>query len=94
VTVVQATAARLTARRWPWTLVLIGAMLLPLYAFFTWTGQCVDMVAGAGDSYCTTSPSIGWPGAWLLTAVGAVAFVVSLIQLVRLSLTRGSRTSI
>ena len=88
---VEATVQSKTARRWPWALLLIAAVLLPLYAFWSWSGQCVDTAPGAGESYCTSGPSIGWPSAWLLAAIGAVAFIVSAVRLVRLSLQRSGK---
>lgn len=77
--------ARTRPARWPWALLLVVAVLLPLCAFSAWSGQCFDAAEGAGESFCTSGPSVGWPAAWLLTAVGAVAFVVAAIRLVRIA---------
>lgn len=81
------------ARRRPWVVLLVAAVLLPIGAFMMQTGQCVDMVAGAGESSCTSGPSIGWPGAWLLAAAGAITLVFSVVRLVRLSRQQRSRIS-
>lgn len=69
-------SARPTPARWPWVLLLLAAVLLPLYAFFSWSSQCVDMAPCAGESYCTSGPSTRWPAARLLSAAGAGAFVL------------------
>ena len=46
------------------------AVLVPLIAFGTQVGSCVDYAPGSGsESHCTSGPALGVPGAWLVSAV-------------------------
>jgi hypothetical protein len=53
---------------------VIALVIVPALAFGNQAGECVDYAADAGvDSYCTSGPAIGYPGAWVLT-VAALLF--------------------
>ncbi|MET0788694.1 MAG: hypothetical protein ABWY33_05560 [Cellulomonas sp.] len=69
---------------------LVAAVVVPavvvLFAFGLTTGSCYEAADGADtQSYCTSGPMVGLPGAWILS-IGAAVF--ALYALLRL---RGSR---
>lgn len=48
----------------------LAAVLVPLIAFGTQVGFCVDYEPDSSfESYCTTGPSLGVPGAWLVSII-------------------------
>jgi hypothetical protein len=57
--------------------------------FLVWgtrVGECVDYAAGAGkDSFCTSGPSVGYPGAWAISVTSVLIAAYGVYRLARRS---------
>lgn len=70
-------------RKAPWFVALLAAIVIPILTFGTQQGQCFDAAAGGAESFCSSGPTVGWAGAWLITAACAILLIISLINLLR-----------
>ena len=70
-------------RKAPWIIALLVAIVLPILTFATQQGQCFDAAAGGGESLCSSGPTVGWAGAWLITAACVILLVISVVNLLR-----------
>ena len=64
-------------------LIFLAAIVIPILIFGTQQGQCFDAAADHGESFCSSGPTVGWAGAWLITAACAILLVISLVNLLR-----------
>ncbi|WP_167045991.1 hypothetical protein [Salinibacterium sp. ZJ454] len=68
--------------RWRWVLGIVGVAVVVI-AVLSFR-ECIDYVPEAGaESFCTSGPAIGVPGAWVLVVVSTLLIGYFVYRLVR-----------
>jgi hypothetical protein len=70
--------------RWPWITMIVALAVVNLFVWGTRVGECVDYAANAGkESFCTSGPSVGYPGAWAVSAISVLVAAYCVYRLAR-----------
>ncbi|WP_166872084.1 hypothetical protein [Salinibacterium sp. ZJ450] len=70
--------------RWRWVLGIVGVAVVVIAVLSFRVGECIDYVPEAGaESFCTSGPAIGVPGAWVLVVVSTLLIGYFVYRLVR-----------
>lgn len=74
----------------PWVLLIVAALVAVLAAFGFESGSCFGVDAD-GALICTTEPTMGWAGAWVIAGIAVAISAYAMWRIVRLDLRRGGR---